>query len=114
MSCFTGVSSITYWSMAGLTPPARARATFDAKIARRISTLMFKEGPLMGRLNCAHALTACTLAFVVLHSTAQDYPSRPIRMIVPQAPGSGSQVKLRLAAPGNAVEEEGLASLVLQ
>src|SRR6188474_2131302 len=38
------------------------------------------------------------LSFVCAAATAQDYPTRPIRMIVPQAPGSASDTVARIIA----------------
>ena len=48
--------------------------------------------PSQYRLTAALACFLCGMAF------AQDYPSRPIRMIVPQAPGSASDTVARLLA----------------
>ncbi|HEV8519580.1 MAG TPA: tripartite tricarboxylate transporter substrate binding protein [Burkholderiales bacterium] len=43
-------------------------------------------------------LTSFTLALFVFGAAAVDYPARPIRMIVPQAPGSASDNVARLLA----------------
>jgi tripartite-type tricarboxylate transporter receptor subunit TctC len=43
-------------------------------------------------------LTSFTLALFVFGASAADYPARPIRMIVPQAPGSASDNVARLLA----------------
>lgn len=49
-----------------------------------------------------HALLAATLAFIFIsmHARAQDYPARPIRLVVPAAAGGGTDILGRMVAEG--------------
>jgi tripartite-type tricarboxylate transporter receptor subunit TctC len=47
-----------------------------------------------------HGLFAAALLTVSSFVTAQDYPIRPIRMVVPFAPGGGSDISGRILADG--------------
>jgi len=46
----------------------------------------------------------CIFGFIVgacaLHAAAQDYPHKPVRMIVPLAPGGGADLLARFVSPG--------------
>ncbi|MBY0264973.1 MAG: tripartite tricarboxylate transporter substrate binding protein [Burkholderiales bacterium] len=54
----------------------------------------------MNRINQKNAAVLCmlVLSFVVMPASAQPYPSKTIRMIVPSAPGSGPDLIARVTA----------------
>lgn len=53
----------------------------------------------MTRAFCRPALLACGLAAFAAHAQAQTYPDKPIHMIVPFAPGGGTDTVVRIIGP---------------
>ena len=50
-------------------------------------------------LNRRHILSGIALAALARPAVAQDYPQRPVRVIVPYAPGGASDILARLIQP---------------
>jgi tripartite-type tricarboxylate transporter receptor subunit TctC len=53
---------------------------------------------VMDRRGLTTWLSGCTIAAVTCTAMAQEYPARPIRYIVPQAPGGSSDTLARMIA----------------
>ena len=49
-------------------------------------------------MNLVRLITILALAAVAAFATAQDYPTKPIRMIIPLTPGSGADIAGRIVA----------------
>jgi tripartite-type tricarboxylate transporter receptor subunit TctC len=50
-------------------------------------------------LNRRHVLSGLALAALTRSAWGQDYPQRPVRVIVPYAPGGASDILARLIQP---------------
>jgi tripartite-type tricarboxylate transporter receptor subunit TctC len=58
---------------------------------------MFRPGPAF--FGTIAVITAITITLPLpLHATAQDYPTKPIRLVVPYAPGGGTDLLMRPVA----------------
>jgi tripartite-type tricarboxylate transporter receptor subunit TctC len=49
-------------------------------------------------MNLVRLITTAALAALATFAAAQDYPSKPIRMIIPLTPGSGADIAGRIVA----------------
>src|SRR3954466_6486499 len=46
-----------------------------------------------------HAAVALLLCVLAAHAAAQGYPARPVRLIVPDSPGTAPDIRARQIAP---------------
>src|SRR5687767_698463 len=77
-------------------PPVRLIQVTMTGFAPRAITTEETEVPITRRLMLLGCPTALAMCAASLHSTAAEYPDRPIRYVLPSAPGGGPDVAARI------------------